>query len=273
MEKNNCTKYYITLIGIFIIVNCQLSIVNCSAQPKLVIGIVADMMQHDYLEKYWYNFSDSGFKKLVNNGFVFTNAHYNYIPTYTGPGHACIYTGATPSRNGIIANDWYDRNAGRAVNCVSDTVFQSVGTNSIAGRRSPLNLLSSKVTNELRKSNPISKVISIALKDRGAILPGGHLANAAYWYDAGNWITSNYYMKELPDWVKQFNSRNLVDSLLQFPWTTMLPMASYSASSADETPYEGVFKGEAKPLSPFRLTLMTASARRRKTRAGSPVWK
>ena len=226
------------------------------AKPKLVVGIVIDQMRYDYLFRFGEDYSEDGFKRLLREGFLFENANYDYVPTYTAPGHACIYSGTTPSVNGIIANDWYDRQQGKSINCVGDTAAMPVGTTSISGKMSPKNLLSTTITDELRvASNFRSKVIGIALKDRGAILPAGHSANAAYWHDSysNNWITSTYYMNELPGWVKAFNERKLADSLLANPWTPLLPMEAYDESTSDDTPYEGLFKNETRPVFPHDL--------------------
>jgi len=223
------------------------------AAPKLVVGIVVDQMRYDYIYRYWDQFGEGGFKKLVNEGYFCKNTHYNYIPTYTAPGHACIYTGTTPSINGIISNDWYRKAFGDSVYCVQDDSVKTVGSNSAAGKMSPKNLLTSTVTDELRYStNYRNKVIGISLKDRGSILPAGHSANAAYWFDGstGNWITSTYYMNELPAWVKQFNDSKISDKYLNTPWTLLLPEKSYTASTADNTPYEEPFPGETAPVFP-----------------------
>jgi predicted AlkP superfamily pyrophosphatase or phosphodiesterase len=222
----------------------------------LVVGIVVDQMRYDYLYRFWNKYSNDGFKRLVNEGFQFSNTNFNYVPTYTAPGHACIYTGTTPSYNGIISNEWYDMNQKKTVYCVGDTTVKPVGTTSISGKMSPRNLLTTTVTDELRlATNMASKVIGIALKDRGAILPAGHTANAAYWHDPylNKWITSTYYMKELPQWVVDFNNRNVGDSLISNKWTTLLPIEQYTESSPDDNEYEGLFKGETKPVFPHDL--------------------
>ena len=162
-------------------------------RPALVVGIVVDQMRHDYLLRFWDKYSEGGFKRLVKKGFMFSNTNYNYVPTYTAPGHACVYTGTSPSYNGIISNEWFDRNTRKTMYCVGDSLVKPVGTTSISGKMSPRNLLTSTVTDELRlATNLRSKVIGIALKDRGAILPAGHSANAAYWHDpyTNNWVTS-----------------------------------------------------------------------------------
>lgn len=226
------------------------------SKPKLIVGIVVDQMRFDYLFRFKERYGDGGFNRLVREGFLFENANFDYVPTYTAPGHACIYTGTTPSHNGIISNDWYDREMGKTVYCVGDPEAIAVGTTSISGKMSPKKLLTTTITDELRTaSNFKSKVISISLKDRGAILPGGHTANAAYWHDphSNNWVTSNYYLPGLPAWVEKFNERKVVDSLLSSPWIPLLLPDSYIESTADDTPYEGLFKGETKPVFPHNL--------------------
>ncbi len=225
-------------------------------RPKIVVGIVVDQMRYDYLFKYWSKYLDSGFKRLINEGFLMKDANYKYVPTYTGPGHACIYTGTTPSVNGIVSNDWYDRDLRKDVYCVEDTTVRPVGTTALTSRASPSRLLSTTVTDELRlASNFQSKVIGIALKDRGAVLPAGHTANAAYWFDkeTSNWVTSSYYMKDLPKWVQDFNNRKRAEELLRDPWNTVLPIERYTESSADNVPYEGLYPGEKQPTFPHDL--------------------
>ena len=231
-------------------------------RPALVVGLVIDQMRYDYLYRYAKGYSDNGFKRLLNEGFSCENAHFDYVPTYTAPGHACVYTGATPSVNGIISNDWYDRKTRKSVYCVNDTTVDPVGTTSISGKMSPRRLLSTTITDELRfATNYRSKVIAIALKDRGAILPGGHSANAAYWHDPylDHWVTSTYYSTELPSWVRQFNERKLPDSLTSRPWNLLLDISEYSGSTADDSRYEGTYKGEEKPVFPHDLPKLKAT--------------
>jgi len=229
---------------------------NNTTRPKLVVGIVVDQMRYDYLVRFSEKYTNDGFKRLIRDGFMFNNARYDYVPTNTGPGHACIYTGTGPANNGIINNDWYDRKLGESIYCVNDTTVSPVGTTSISGKMSPRNLLSTTVTDELRLStNYRSKVVAIALKDRGAILPAGQTGNAAYWHDpySNNWVSSTYYMKALPKWAASFNDRKLVDSLLTGKWNTLLPIGEYTESAADNNPYEGLYRGEAKPVFPHNL--------------------
>jgi predicted AlkP superfamily pyrophosphatase or phosphodiesterase len=226
------------------------------SKPKLVVGIVVDQMRYDYIYRYWDKYGADGFKRLINEGFFCKNANYNYVPTYTGPGHASIYTGTTPAVHGIIANDWFDKKTKKYVYCAQDDKVSGVGTTASEGKRSPANNLTTTITDELRiSSNMRSKVIGVALKDRSAILPAGHAANAAYWFDGstGSFITSTYYMKELPKWVQDFNAKKLADKYLSVPWNTLLPLEKYTESLPDDNKYETVFKGESKPVFPHNL--------------------
>ncbi|KAA3440650.1 alkaline phosphatase PafA [Rufibacter hautae] len=225
-------------------------------KPKLVIGIVVDQMRYDYLYRYWDKYSKDGFKRLMGEGFNFRNNHYNYVPTYTGPGHASIYTGTTPAMHGIVGNDWYNRATGRNIYCAEDKSVQTVGSTTAAGQMSPVNMISSTITDELKlATNQKSKVIGLSLKDRGSILPAGHAANAAYWFDGsnGNMISSTYYMQELPAWVQAFNNRKLPEQYTSQPWTTLLPVAQYTESTSDDQAFEGTFTGEEKPVFPHNI--------------------
>jgi predicted AlkP superfamily pyrophosphatase or phosphodiesterase len=231
------------------------------AKPRLVIGIVVDQMRADYIEKYWSKFGEGGFKRLVQKGFWCKNDHYNYVPTYTGPGHASVFTGATPCAHGIIANNWYVRETGKYIYCVDDSTVKGVGGDAAHGKMSPRNLLMNTFGDQLKSGDKdSSKVIGIALKDRGAILPAGHRANAAYWLDNnGNWMSSTYYMKELPQWVKDFNNRGLSKMYNAQPWNTLLPIASYIESASDSNGYEGKFGGEKAPVFPHDIPKLLAA--------------
>jgi predicted AlkP superfamily pyrophosphatase or phosphodiesterase len=226
-------------------------------KPKLIVGIVIDQMRYDYLTRYWEGFGDGGFKKLVREGFNCTNTHFGYIPTYTGPGHASIYTGTTPAVHGIIANNWFDRNIRRSVYVTEDTTQRGVGVMGTNGRMSPSRMLTTTLGDEIRlASNLRSKVVGISLKDRGAILPAGHSATSAYWFEtgSGNWITSSFYMNELPAWVVEFNNRKRAAALVSKPWTPLMPLSFYKESTEDDNPYEDLFGGESKPVFPHFLS-------------------
>ncbi|MBW7466985.1 alkaline phosphatase family protein [Pontibacter aydingkolensis] len=225
-------------------------------RPKLVVGIVVDQMRYDYLYRYWDKYSDNGFKRMLRKGFNFKNTQYSYVPTYTAPGHASIYTGSEPAINGIVGNSWYDRTTGKVVYCTEDKSVKTVGSTSNAGEMSPANMVTTTITDELRlATNMGSKVIGVSLKDRGSILPAGHLGNGAYWFDSesGNWITSTFYRKDLPAWVQQFNQQQYPNQYLSQVWNTLLPIEQYIESTADDMPWEGTLSGESKPVFPHNL--------------------
>jgi predicted AlkP superfamily pyrophosphatase or phosphodiesterase len=225
--------------------------------PKLVVGIVVDQMRFDYLYKYWNKFGDGGFKRLINGGYQCKNLQYNYVPTYTGPGHSSIYTGTTPDRHGIISNDWFNRETNSGIYCTDDKTVKTVGSSTEkVGQMSPRNLLSTTVGDELRVASMLkSRVYGIALKDRAAILPAGHIANAAYWFDgeSGNWVSSSFYGNKLPDWITRFNKQQKAITYLNQNWKPLLPIEQYTESLADQTPYETPFKGTTSVTFPYDL--------------------
>lgn len=232
-------------------------------KPKLVLGIMVDQMRYDYLYRFYDKYSEGGFKRLMNKGFNCRNNHYHYASTITGPGHAAVYTGSVPAVNGIIGNDWYDRFLGRTVYVAEDTTVTAIGTDiaGTEGKRSPVNMKTTTITDQLRLATQFqSKVIGIAAKDRGGILPAGHSANAAYWFDgkSGNWITSTYYMNELPQWMKEFNARKLPDFYKSQKWETLLPIAQYTESDEDNQEYENIMPGEKLPVFPHAINSNTA---------------
>ncbi|MDA1148927.1 MAG: alkaline phosphatase family protein, partial [Bacteroidetes bacterium] len=194
-------KKWLVTIGLLSIVQGVIGQDAPFEKPKLVVGIVVDQMRFDYLTRFWDRYSDGGFKRMVSEGFNAKNHHFNYVPTVTGPGHASVYTGTTPSVHGILGNNWYDKFLKESVYCAADEKFPDLGTEQTGGM-APTRLLTTTITDQLRIHYQFkSKVIGIAIKDRGAILPVGHTANAAYWFEGrstGNWISSTYYMEELP---------------------------------------------------------------------------
>ncbi|HCN84971.1 MAG TPA: alkaline phosphatase family protein [Sphingobacteriaceae bacterium] len=232
-------------------------------RPKLVIGLMVDQMRWDYLYRYYERYGSGGFKRLLNEGFTCENTYINYIPSVTGVGHSTVYTGSVPAIHGIAANDFIIQATGKSMYCAEDSTVQTVGSTSVSdGKMSPRNLLVTTMTDELRlATNFRSKVIGIALKDRGSILPAGHTANAAYWYDenTGNWITSTYYMNTLPPWVTKFNEQKLPEKYMKQNWNTLYPINTYVQSTKDDSPYEGKFAGAAAPVFPVMTSTMRLS--------------
>ena len=201
--------------------------VKKETEIKLVVGIVVDQMRYDYLDRFWDDFGEDGFKRLIKEGFSFGNANFSYAPTFTGPGHASIYTGTTPAIHGIIANNWYDKYNKEYVYCTGDATVETICncenhlTDIIAkdGRMSPHHMLTTTISDEMKLFDKNAKTIAISLKDRGAILPAGHSATAAYWMDQdGKWISSSYYMDALPEWLIQFEEKKPVADYMQGEW-------------------------------------------------------
>ncbi|MEO6330917.1 MAG: alkaline phosphatase PafA [Ginsengibacter sp.] len=232
-------------------------------RPKLVVGIVVDQMRWDFLYRYYDRYAENGgFKRLLDQGFSCDNTFIPYAPTVTACGHSSIYTGSVPAINGITGNFWWDNKLNKSVYCTEDSSVKTVGSNTGAGLQSPRNLLTNTICDELRlATNFRSKVIGIAAKDRGSILPAGHTANAAYWYDSktGDWITSTYYRNDLPEWVKNFNAKKFVDTYYKQSWTTLYPLNTYLQSTTDETTWENKpFGTDAKGF-PYNLSKFTGS--------------
>ena len=241
--------------SLFLLYTLSLSLSATPAKPpRLVVGLVIDQMRSDYLQRYWNRLGEGGFKRLVNQGYVYKNAHYNYVPTYTGPGHASIFTGATPRQHGIVANDWYVRNSKQNQYCALDTTVKGVGNEGLEGKMSPRHLLCNTIGDELKlATNGQGKVFGFSLKDRGAILSAGHAANGAFWMESreGKFISSNWYMQKLPDWVQAFNEKKLVKSYLEQGWKTLYPIETYTASIGDNNAYETIGDGNSTPTFPY----------------------
>jgi predicted AlkP superfamily pyrophosphatase or phosphodiesterase len=217
------------------------------SRPKLVVGIMVDQMRWDFLYRYTDRYTADGFKRMLREGFSNENAFIPYTPTYTAPGHTCVYTGSVPALHGIAGNYWYDKSLKRNVYCTEDSTVNTVGSTSTAGKQSPRNMWANTITDELRMAqNFRNKTIAIALKDRGAILPGGHTSNGSYWFDntSGSWISSDFFMKNLPQWMIDFNNKKWPDQYLKQNWKTLYPLNTYVNSTADDKPYESNLPGE-----------------------------
>jgi predicted AlkP superfamily pyrophosphatase or phosphodiesterase len=250
--------------NLLIISICIFSLFSVRGQqtdsPKLIVGIVIDQMCYDYLYRYQSKFSENGFKLIMEKGTNCRNTQYNYVPTFTGPGHASIYTGTTPNNHGIIANDWFERESGTVLNCVDDNSVQAVGTTSNEGLCSPEHLKTNTITDQLKLTYPTAKVISMSIKDRGAILPGGHMSDGSYWFDysSGRFVTSSFFEPLLPTWVSDFNAKKFPDLYMQQTWNTLLDIALYCESGPDDSPYEHLLVGKTKPTFPYDLKSMNS---------------
>lgn len=260
LAKLNFMFKKISLIALAIfsitIFNAQ-KIQNSTPQkPKLVVGIVVDQMRWDYLYRYQSKYTNDGFKRLLNQGYSLNNVMIPYIPTVTALGHTSIYTGSVPSIHGIAGNDWTDKTTGKNVYCTTDTSVNAVGTdNAKIGQHSPRNLWSTTITDQLGiATNFRSKVVGVSLKDRASILPAGHNPTGAFWFDdsSGNFITSSYYMNVLPTWVNDFNAKKIPTNLVANGWNTLLPIAEYTESTADNSSWEGLLGSAKTPTFPYQ---------------------
>ena len=233
---------------------------NSSNKPKLVVGIMVDQMRWDYINKFKAHFASSnGFLRLVNEGATCDFTMIPYVPTVTAVGHASVYTGSVPALNGITGNNWFDNFSQKSVYCVDDNTVNSVGIeNSAAGKMSPANLWTTTIGDELKiATNFKSKVIGLSIKDRGAILPAGHSADGAFWYDSktGNFISSTYYAAQLPTWVSNYNNQHRVDSLYTKGWNLSLAKAIYEANcDQDQNDYESTPLGKEQKVFPYSLS-------------------
>ncbi len=205
-------------------------------KPKLVVVIVVDQFRYDYLTRYRTDYK-TGLDRMLSGGAVFTNAHYLQFPTVTAVGHSIVMTGAMPAASGISANSWYDRVAGAKVTSVCDSKLKILGLEggdthgydrpkpdpkncADPDPASPERLLVTTVGDELRNRDKDARVVGISFKARSAILPAGHRAQGAYWFDdsVGRFVSSNYYFNELPAWVKAFNDRKMADEYVEKKW-------------------------------------------------------
>lgn len=252
------------------------------ARPRLVVVISLDQFRFDYLTRFNSYFGTGGFKYLMKNGANFTNAEYKHAFNMTGPGHAVILTGCYGNQNGIVTNSWYDQKNHRSVYCVADSNVSILGAG--GNGRSPANLIAPTFGDELRLHTGFtSKVVSVSHKDRAAILMGGKLANGAFWMSESLFVSSSYYMNELPAWVRKFNASGKINSYFGKVWKRTLPDEAYAMLDVDEPPYESApgamgrgfphpIRGtdslhvtksyyEALLASPFGLEILSAFAR------------
>ena len=222
-----------------------------AARPKLVVVIVIDQFRPDYLPRFTPYFGKGGFNLFLSRGANFSEAEYKHAVTLTCPSHAVVLTGTHANVNGLINNQWYDAKSGKQEYCAADTSVTLIGT---AGPgRSPRNLIASTVGDELKRSNGgRSRVITMAGKDRSAIMLGGHLADGAYWMEDSLVVTSTHYMKQLPVWVQQFNASGRVSSYAGKLWDRLLPRAAYVGMGPDYVAAEQNVAGMGRTF-PHRL--------------------
>ena len=237
------TKLNILIISILL---TFLTVISLTAQtakntdpnvPSLVVVLSVDQMRTDYLSRYWSKFQAGGFKRLMNEGAVYSNAQLDLHIQKISTGTATMFTGAFPAAHGIVNDSWLDRLKKKEINCIADNYYITVGSDSKEGERSAAKLLSPTIGDLIKiNTRNRSKVFSVAMNDVSAVLSAGHAANGAYWFDTqnGNMISSSYYVDIFPEWVRQFNEKGFAKIYTQRTWTTLLPIKNYEESVADD---------------------------------------
>lgn len=237
------TKLNILIVFILLTIFCGNSLIAQNIKntesnvPKLVVVLSVDQMRTDYLSRYWNKFQSGGFKRLVNEGAVCSNAQLDLHIQKISTGTATLFTGVFPATHGIISDSWYDRLKKKEINCIADDYFITVGSDSKEGERSAAKFLSPTIGDLIKiNTRNKSKVFSVAMNDVSAVLSAGHAANGAYWFDTqnGNMISSSYYVDIFPEWVRQFNENGYAKTYTQRDWTTLLPVKSYEESIGDD---------------------------------------
>jgi predicted AlkP superfamily pyrophosphatase or phosphodiesterase len=207
------------------------------APPKLVVVLVMDQLRGDYLARFRPFFGEQGFKRFLERGAYFTQGRYQNAITKTCAGHAVVATGSHAEINGIIGNEWWDQDARGEMYCAGDAEVELIGSDRPG--RSPRNLIGTTIGDVLKLSNVgQSRVVTVAGKDRSAIMLGGRLADAAYWMEDSLFVTSTYYRKDLPDWARRFNGAGKVSAYFGKEWDRALPAEAYRVQGPDDVPEE-----------------------------------
>jgi hypothetical protein len=226
-------------------------------KPRLVIGIVVEQLKYDQLEKFRDRLGENGIKRLINEGTYFKNASFEYMLTQSAPGHATIATGTEPAFHGITSDNWYLPLRNELIYCTKDIKVNPVGGSYEAGLHSPVNLQASTFSDELEMAtNKNAKVFGVGLKESSAIFSAGHAADGAYWFDntSGTWMSSTYYIKDLPGWVNDFNVMKFPDSYLNNTWNLFRLAKDYADCLPDSNSFEAGFN--AKNSFPYDLKKM-----------------
>ncbi len=243
MNKRPCVLTLSILIATLLLVLSGTSWAQgtASATPKLVLQITVDQFRGDLPTRYLDRLGKGGFRYLLEQGTYYTNAHYRHANTETAVGHATLFTGADPARHGLVGNNWIDPSTGELVYNTEDDRHHLIGKTPKPHRGvSPRNLLASTIGDELVVANAgRSRVFSVSVKDRGAIIPGGH-AGKAFWYSksSGKFVTSTYYYDEYPEWVQKWNEAKPADQYRGKAWELLHDRSTYLAGKMDDRAYE-----------------------------------
>ena len=237
----------IWLLTLIFLAQSNAALAQGFTRPKLVLLLIVDQFSYNYLSRYQDKFSSGGVRMLLDRGASFTHCQYENANTQSAVGHSIIATGAYPWATGIVGDVWYDRRKSHSISCVTDDAQQLVGSNGPSGGTH--NMQGTTIGDQMKlASNGRSKVITISLRDSSALLLGGRLANAAYWWDTrtGSFVTSSQYGREMPTWVKTFNDQHYADKYLGKPWQRLMPETQYTSSTRDDYPYERGITGDGK---------------------------
>lgn len=215
-------------------------------KPRLIIGIIVEQLRYDQLEKFRDRLSENGIKRLINEGTFFRSASFDYLLTQSAPGYSTIASGTEPSYHGITSDSWYLPLKDELIYCTKDISVNPVGGSYESGLHSPFNLQASTFTDELKiATGGKSKVYAVGIREQSAIFSAGHSANGAFWFDntTGTWMSSTYYMKELPSWVNDFNAMRYSETYLNQSWNLLRPLSDYAGCLPDSNIYETGFNG------------------------------
>ena len=240
-------KGTVCFIAALVVLALAAPVSAASSTPRLVLQITVDQLRGDMPGRYADRLTKGGFRYLMEKGTWYTDAHYQHANTETAVGHATLATGADPSRHGIVANDWIDQETGAFVYNTEDEHHHIIGKKPKAHNGvSPRNLLASTISDEMVvHTGGRTRAFSVSVKDRGAILPGGH-AGKAFWFSksSGEFVTSTYYYEDYPAWVKKWNAAKPADAHKGKSWELLNDRATYVHEKMDDRPYEA----DLKPL-------------------------
>lgn len=256
---------------------------HAQERPRLVLQITVDQLRGDLIDRFGAGLSDRGFKRLMANGAVFTDAHHRHANTETIVGHTTLATGADPAVHGMVANLWYDRKAGTQFYNVQDADYPLVGAAGIdkaaeidptqraatTDGRSPRGILTTTISDEIALHfGPKARIFGVSVKDRGAISMAGH-AGQAYWFSKaeGRFVTSTFYRDDYPAWMAQWEAKGMVASYANTDWTLLLDPSAYMFADMDDMAWETDFPGWGRTFphnwgaadSKYYTTLLTVS--------------
>jgi len=236
-------------------------------KPRLIVGIVVEQLRFDQLERIRDNLAENGIRRLLNEGTTYRNATFGYLLTQAAPGYATINTGAEPSAHGIPSDSWYEPLKSDLLYCTRDIQVKPAGGSFESGQHSPVNLLSTTFSDEIRlASNNKSKAFGIGFKEFSAIFGAGHAGNGAYWFDekTASWMSSSYYMEQLPGWVNDFNALRFSDKYIALTWSRLKDSSFYSMALTNSLPPEAGFNSITN--FPYDLGKMSLSSGKQKER-------